>query len=294
VTVSNTSATWHDVDPAIAHALVGARRQAHHAAQLATAVAISYLPKRSDDSHTNLEWLPSLDALASHAIPTSTPFRIAVRLQPLSLLLLDVSNAVMASRQLHGQTIQAAYEWLREMLPQVHADPERLTLSRHYTIPSHPVDDGGSFDASDGRAFSELARWYGNASIVLEALARRTPTASEVRCWPHHFDIATLLEVEPARGSNYAHTVGVGMEPGDNYYAEPYFYVNMYPAPSATRVTAPLDGGGSWHTYEWIGAVLPGSHLSTVNQREQIERFIRSAVQACTELVRQDPQLTHE
>ena len=291
MTVSTASAPWRDVDPSMAPMLVDARRQLHHAAQLATAAGISFSPKKPDDSHTNLEWLPSLDALASRAVPTSSPFRVAVRFQPLSLLLLDASNAVLGSRQLHGQTIQAACEWLREMLPRVHADPARLTLRRHYAIPRHRLDDGAPFDASDDRAFAELARWYGNAATVLEDLARRTPTASEVRCWPHHFDIATLIEVEPARGSGSARTVGVGMEPGDDSYAEPYLYVNMYPAPPASRVSAALEGGGAWHTRDWIGAVLPGSRFGNTNQREQVESFVRSAVRACTELVSTDSQL---
>jgi len=293
MTVSTAPVPWHDIDPSMAPLLVDARRQLHHAAQLATAAGISYLPKKSDDSHTNLEWLPSLGALASNTVPTSSPFRVAVRLQPLSLLLLEASNALLASCQLHGQSIAAAYEWLSQMLPRVHADQAMLTLSRHYTIPWHPLDDGAPFDASDDRAFAELARWYGSAATVLEDLARRTPAASQVRCWPHHFDIATLIEVEPAPASGYPRTVGVGMEPGDDHYAEPYLYVSMYPAPPASRITAPLDGGGTWHTHEWTGAVLPGSRLGRTTQREQIDSFIRSAVRAATELVRENSQLTH-
>src|SRR4051812_30076366 len=45
--------------PETATRLSDARRQLHHAAQFATAAGISYLPARPDDSHTNLEWLPS-------------------------------------------------------------------------------------------------------------------------------------------------------------------------------------------------------------------------------------------
>ena len=285
---ASTMATpWHDVDPSMARSLVDARLQLHHAAQLATAIGISYLAKKPDDSHTNLEWLQSVGALASRVVPTLTPFRVAVRPQSLSLILLDATNEVLANLPLHGQTIQAATEWLREQLPAVHADAARLTFNRHYTIPWHIVDDGAPFDATDVRAFTELARWYEDAALMLEDLERRTPGASEVRCWPHHFDIATLIEVEPAHGSDYARTVGVGMEPGDDYYAEPYVYVNLYPPPPASRAIAPLEGGGAWHTHEWIGAVLPGSRLGRAHQREQIDTFIRSAVRAGSQLVKQ-------
>ena len=110
-----------------------------------------------------------------------------------------------------------------------------------------------------------------------------------MRCWPHHFDIATLTTVSPDR------TVGVGLEPGDVYYDEPYFYVNMRPVPPVDALTATLAGGGIWHTHEWIGAVLPGSHLAAGSTRrelrEQVDAFLDSAVAACRALVARDGQI---
>ena len=290
----DSTAHWQTVDPKCARGLIDARLQLHHAAQLATAIGISYLPKRADDSHTNLEWLPSLRALASRVVPLSSAFRVAVRPSPFALLLLDERNEAAASFSLHGRTIANAAQWLRDLLPTVGADPAALTLKRHYTIPSHPVAGGAAFDEISESAFEELARWYGNAALVLTRLASVTPKASEVRCWPHHFDIATLIEVEPARGTESARTVGVGLEPGDNYYAEPYVYVNMYPAPPASRATALLAGGGCWHTNEWLGAVLPSSRLRAADQRAQLESFIGSAVAACTELLMDDGRSTRD
>src|SRR4029079_7803840 len=98
--------------------------------------------------------------------------------------------------------------------------------------------------------------------------------ASDVRCWPHHFDIATLIT--PAEGKS----VGVGLEPGDNYYDEPYFYVNMLPAPDAKALPDSLEGDGVWHTQEWIGAVLPVSRITSDSQSQesQVQRFLRSAI----------------
>ncbi len=278
---------WQDVDPSVARALVDARLQLHHAAQLATAIGISYLPKQPDDSHTNLEWLPELGALASRIVPTATPFRLAVRPSPLALLLVDSTGDVVATCALHRRTIEDASQWLRATLPNVHADPNAFTLARHYSIPHHPLDDGAPFDTTDEAAFTELARWYGNAALVLTGFANATPSASEVRCWPHHFDIATLIEVEPSRVGRPARTIGAGLEPGDESYAEPYAYVNMYPSPPASRVNAPLAGGGIWHTQGWIGAVLPGSQLRNTAQRAQLEAFIASATQACRALVKE-------
>jgi hypothetical protein len=49
-----------------------------------------------------------------------------------------------------------------------------------------------AFDATRAEDFGELAHWFGNSAAVLTELRSRTGS-SEVRCWPHHFDIATLV-----------------------------------------------------------------------------------------------------
>ena len=266
-------------DSARATSLGDARRQAHHAAQLATAAGISFLSKQADDSHTNLEWLPEVGrgALASRVVPSSDPFRVAVQIAGLELLLLDDRNAVVDSMPLDGRTIAGAESWLRGRVGSRGAQKSKFTLAKHYEIPHHDVDDGKPFDASDRTAFTELAAWFDLASRHLERV-RAANSSSEVRCWPHHFDIATLIDVGPGK------TVGVGMEPGDVYYDEPYFYVNAHPKPTEA-VSIRLAGGGFWHTHEWFGAVLPGSRIRSSDGESQVAEFVESAIAACRRLV---------
>jgi hypothetical protein len=267
-------------EPAKAKSLVDARRQAHHAAQLATAAGISFLPKRADDSHTNLEWLPGLGGgmLASRVVPTLDPFRVAVRIDGLELHVLDDHNATVASLPLHGRRIVDAESWLRQRTAERGAPAGKFTLAKHYEIPHHAVDDGRPFDVSDRAAFSELSSWFDVAARALDR-ARVANDGSEIRCWPHHFDIATLITVSPGK------TVGAGLEPGDDYYPEPYFYVNAYPSPPAAAVTARLAGEGSWHTQEWVGAVLPGSRFRSEAGESQIDQFLASAIAACRQVL---------
>jgi hypothetical protein len=59
-------------------ALVAARMQLHHAAQVANAAAISLLPPEPDDSHTSFAWDDRLGALVSRAAPASTQLRFAL------------------------------------------------------------------------------------------------------------------------------------------------------------------------------------------------------------------------
>lgn len=266
-------ATWKPLNPTHAKKLSDARKQLHHAAQLATAFGISYLPKKPDDSHTNLEWIEPDAALASNALEGR---RISVRVPDLTLV---IGNE---SLSLRGHTVDRAADWARQQLGREGMDGSKYTLARHYEIPFHPVGNGAKFDARDGD-LDQLARWYSNAASSFEEIRARDSQASEVRCWPHHFDIATLITPSDAK------SVGVGLEPGDNYYDEPYFYVNMYPAPDAESLPDTLEGDGMWHTDGWTGAVLPGSRLIAEphRQQSQVQQFLRSAIDTAKRAVTQ-------
>ena len=275
---SQAPRTWRPLDPTLGPDLVDARLQLHHAAQLATALGISYLPAQPDDSHTNLEWIEAIGALASN--PAGAPgARVAVRPNAFAMLILDATANVIATHLLDGRTVDDAARWIRGQLAEHGLDGARYTLKRHYEIPPHPVDTGAAFRASRPEMFEQLANWYSNAAATLEQLASATPNASPVRCWPHHFDIATLLEVAPGK------TVGVGMEPGDEYFQEPYFYTSMSPSPNADEARPELGGNGLWHTRDWIGAALPASRLGATNQSAQVDKFTRTAVSACTRIL---------
>jgi hypothetical protein len=279
-TRSSTTRAWQPVRPEESTHLSDTRLQLHHAAQFGTAAGISFLEHRPDDSHTNLEWVPSLAGLVSRVIPAGKGFRIGVRPADLTLLIVTEKDQPIARYKLHGRTIVEATQWIREQLAPLGVDPARYTLKRDYEIPAHPVAMGDSFDASERAQFEELAKWFSNGASILGSLARSIHDASEVRCWPHDFDIATLIPVAHER------TIGVGLEPGDGSYDEPYFYVNMRPYPSPAQVRSrPLWGRGIWHTGEWTGAVLTGSRLEGASLQEwQVREFIDSAVSACRAL----------
>ena len=274
----STATDWAALDPSRAKQLTDARLQVHYAAQFAAAVGISYLAARPDDSHTNMDWDPRLEALRSRELRAlSHAVRVALRPRDLTLIVL-LDGAVGQRIPLHGVTVSHAESTLRAALAACGLDGRRLTMRRHYQLPPHPVAGGDAFDTTRREEFVEVARWFGNAAGILGELRGRTGS-SEVRCWPHHFDIATLATI-PGGSS------GAGMAPGDDMFPEPYYYVNARPAPSR-QPTAPLEGGGSWNTEGWVGAVLPGSRLTSdaAGQEAQVRAFLNSAIEACTQLV---------
>ena len=141
------------------------------------------------------------------------------------------------------------------MVSSATSERENSTSPIGYVAMSH-------FDA----AFAQLGAWYGNASLLLDAVVAATPDSAPVRCWPHHFDIATLQILDGGR------TVGAGFLGGDGQYREPYWYVTPYPYPNDRSSYPPLPRGGFWNTEGWFGAVLLGDHA-----RDEAAEFLDAA-----------------
>ncbi len=266
------------VDPT---SLVDARQQLHHALQVIVSAGISYLPARPDDSHTNLEWLPALGALGTNWLESGHRVRFGLRPAELSLVALK-DTGVTSEFALHGRTVNDAVEWLRAALVAAGYEGARLTTKKHYEIPPHAVASGAAFNRDAHEKFAELARVYSDADALAGHVVATHVGASAPRCWPHHFDLATLITLPdvPRRGTR---TVGVGLSPGDDSYKEPYFYIGPYPHPKPDRLK-PLASLGRWHTQGFVAAVLPASELSKFQtaegQRDAVVDFANTAIDA--------------
>jgi hypothetical protein len=263
--------SWEHLGRVAAGELSGARRSLHHAAQIVAATGITHAPAAADDSHTNMEWMPTLRALAGRSIGGERPFRLAVRPEGLELLLLDVEGREEDARGLVGSTVDEGYAWAAGAIARRTGAPVRPLTRPSWAIPPLGRE---TFSGADDEALAELARWYGNAAHALRALADDFDGASEVRCWPHHFDIATLLP-----GGTAEQKVGVGLSPGDEVYPEPYWYVSPYPHPR-DPVLPTLPEGGRWHRDGFFAAVLTGGELLSGGGEGTQERRARWFLEA--------------
>jgi hypothetical protein len=263
--------------------LINARLQLHHAAQLANAAAMSLLVPQHDDSHTNFEWLDSAGLLAAQPVPSSEGSPVRVALRPGDLSIVVIQGQSSDELRLDSLTVEDAFHWLQAALPNRGVDAAQLTLKKHYEIPHHEVAEGGAFDATDTHALAELGAWWHDAHLALDAYARTVNDTSSIRCWPHHFDLATLAVRNTPSGE---FSVGVGLSPGDEHYAEPYFYVTPYPYPSPGSLRQlPI---GRWHTSGWTGAVLRGSEIVAAGdeQENMVAEFMAAAPVAAWDALR--------
>ncbi|MEP7344698.1 MAG: hypothetical protein ABI877_05510 [Gemmatimonadaceae bacterium] len=269
---------WRPTGLVAPTALVDARLQAHHAAQLVVSAAISYLAPRADDSHTNLEWQPDLSAMAGNVLSNASGARFALRPADLTLLALSKRGAVVDEFALSGHTIKDADVWMRAALARLGFDAGRLTQKKHYEIPTHQVATGHQFQLAADGSNAELASYYHDAWCLTSTVRDEREGAPEPRIWPHHFDLATLIAVATPQGSA-SRTIGVGLSPGDDSYPQPYIYVGPSPSPPVDRL--PPLSVGRWHTAGWVGAVLTGAEFLGDKGADRALAFSRQAIAAC-------------
>lgn len=250
--------------------LVEARLQCHQAAQFNTRLARAFVPPREDDGHTSLIWNPQEQALVGEAFRVASgELRLGLRVRELSLLMFREGLREPARLMLDGLTMADASKWITGF----GVDSEALSRPIHFEMEDHPLLHGAKFLArGNEHAFVELACAYAQAAALLEEF-RAARNSSPVRCWPHHFDIATLF-------SKPEGTVGVGMSPGDGSFSEPYYYVSPWPSPPPENLPA-LGAHGTWHVEGWVGAVLRWEEFDGQPDRASVVRsFVSSAFQA--------------
>lgn len=273
--------------------LTDARLQAHWAVQLIDLVGRERVPPQDDWGHLAMTWLDPLELLAGGF--TQGGVRVALRVRDLCLAVLDGDDRVEWALHLDGKTLAEARDWLQGVLAEEGEMAQEWGPFRE-DLPEHPVAKGGPFRRDEQTHFRELSRWFGNCARILHVVADNTLGAAPLRCWPHHFDLATLITLdEDEPNEDKARSINVGLSPGDDSYDEPYLYVTPWPAPPTVE-SEPLAGGGHWHTEGFTAAVLPAHRLPDAaedddpdhhaqEQAEQVFAFLRSAMAACRGLL---------
>ncbi|MFQ5529020.1 MAG: hypothetical protein ACE5FP_01600 [Gemmatimonadota bacterium] len=256
--------------------LLDARLQLHWAAQVLARFGDVHVEARPDYSHSALTWDPDRRRFNTERNPAGR----LLQFDPIGLAFrLERPGADAHEFDLRGRTLDEALGWLADLPENI----GHLELGEP-DVPAHPVSAGAAFDA-DPEDTAELAGWFHAGHEGLTGLRGVWPTASPVRCWPHHFDIAVLIALDTPDeepDAEKARSVGVGMTPGDTTYAEPYWYVTPWPYPDDPDLP-PLPVGARWHTDGWIGAVLDGADAVRVGP-EGIAAYLAAAAEACAAL----------
>ncbi len=283
-----TKLDWRPLGGIAQARLAEARLEAHHAVQWLARAARAFIAAKPDDSHTNLGWDGALDGFTTH--PLKDGARLGLRISDLTLVLLPAPGAAAPEQlRLHGRPNADARAWLGQHLRARGLDDGALDAPLPYEIPAHAIAKGAAYREVELKdALGELAAWFANAELSLGRIrahhAAKKLRVSPVRCWPHHFDLATLISLD-AGGGKHARSVNAGLSPGDESYHEPYFYVSPYPYPEAAKLPK-LSKLGHWHTQGFTAAVAPASRIiASAKRQAETEAFLQEAVEGAIKVL---------
>jgi hypothetical protein len=238
--------------------LTTVRNLSHNAIQWASRAARANLIARSDDSHSNLGWHEKHAALISHPLDEGQSYQLGFRFRDGSLIWIE-DGAVVDALALAGIGEATADGWCNEHLAGADLNSTELADMPYMLDPVNCEEWVGAQDAVE-----TLGAWFSAAQVALDALVTAHGAAAvatpNVRCWPHHYDIATLFALDDGDAES-ARSVGIGLSPGDSAYSEPYLYCNPWPVPGGALpvVPEPLR----WHTEGFTSLVCPASRMGS-------------------------------
>ena len=248
---------WRRLDPVPFEEISKARDFTHEAIQFLANTAISFAQKKEDDSHTNCEWSRSLKAFVGSVFGEKNKISLGLNISDFKLMLLKENWTIIDDFFLKDKNLEDVLSWLKNNFEIQGLESNRFTLDKHYEITARTVSEGGKFLVENEKAFHELSDYYSNADLVIRAYISDLTNATPVRCWPHHFDIATLLNI----GEEKLQSIGIGLSPGDSNNPEPYFYVTMWPYPNIDEVSFAKIPVGNWNFEGWVGTSLLASEI---------------------------------
>ncbi len=267
-----------------------ARNQSHSAAQLIARAAGANLPARPDDSHSSLAWDASSKALCAAPLhpdgtPAETALHLGLRIEDLTLLVWNAGAQTLFP--LHDVSLQDALAYVDGVLRDHGLKPASAHVFSYELPPA--VADVRRF-AMDGREeqFSGLSQWYDVAARLLEEIRDDfkdvSPGPGPVRCWPHHFDIATYIRFEDG-DEETAKGLGVGLSPGDDAYDQPYYYVTPWPYLDPADLT-PAPAPGHWRTEGFVALIATAAEIAEAGgDAEDVSRaFLKQAASSARRL----------
>ncbi|KKN92654.1 hypothetical protein LCGC14_0205880 [marine sediment metagenome] len=234
----------------------------HLAAQYLAAAGISFVEKKTDDSHTNLGWSIGKQRLETHPLSTDGDV-LTLNYNTFSLEWNSPENN--ASFALDGKTHQQVLEWLASSADSFLG--KKYTYDFHYDLP-YSIDDSFTFKL-DALKLKELADLRSLTQSSLEKTLAVNGLESDIRIWPHHFDSGAYVIISDDLA------IGFGLAVPDTMINEHYFYISGYKGHDGIE-TSSFDSLslGEWKNEGFKGAVLPATKI----KEEQAIQFFTEAI----------------
>lgn len=257
------SSAWKNYTKEFTGELREAILQLHHASQFIGMVGSSYQDKQSDDSHTNLIWEePQLISSSNH-------LRAVLNLNTWTWELENRTTGVTQKLNISQNNKIQALHWFQHSLEQFGVDASKYLPIPKFELPYYPLLQHHSFSDFSPNTRATLISFFTNAHQVLNQVKKHFVDAAPIRVWPHHFDMGSLIPVQPTTTGETNKSIGFGWAIPDDHLLEPYFYINYYNVnKKEPSIKMPkLQSDGQWHCKAWTGIVFPYSKILLLNDQ---------------------------
>jgi len=243
----------------------------HIAAQYLTAAAITFVEKKDDDSHTNLDWSNENATLSSRPLNSGGDV-LALNLTSFSLEWRNYDQ-LMSSFNLAGEKHQTVLLWIKEQLEKAGGQKPYM-YEFHYDIGYGINMTDYIFPQPDIKELNRIAELLSIAQNAMTSVLNEQSLNSEIRVWSHHFDIGAFAVVSEKV------SLGFGLAIPDSMMDDFYYYISGYQSEDylETKNFEQLKIG-EWKTESWKAGTLKATGIS----EQQAQQFLNETINAYRE-----------
>lgn len=284
--------TWQPLSLAFSSNIREALLLQHHAAQFIALAGNYLIPKKPDDSNTNMEYISAKKMLVGNMLPNG--LQLALHLTDLRISILDRESITKKVIVLEGKKKQEVFDKLKKSLSELGVEVGNFINKLHYGISLHELDKGAAFSDKNKFTFIENEKYRHNADIAIKEITSGFGHASSVRIWPHHFDTGSFIPISRNNKEELTKSIGIGWAIPDSMVNEPYYYLSFW----SENPTKELDklkplNVGEWQLPNWNGAVLKHSEIllqkSAQQQFEMVKSFFQEGIKILMDQLKNIP-----
>jgi hypothetical protein len=249
------------------HSYTQSDQQLHWLCQIIAKANRTYVPKKADDSHTNLYFDPLGNRIVGRWIKTiGGNVLFTLNLDKQTFDILDHTHKIVASVPSISFDISEIERKIEGLLPNFGLNPKGFSANLHFEIPRYEF----AKEPMQRIDPQSLNKWKHYRQIANEAcilLLGHAQVWEEIRIWPHHFDTGIHAIVKKGLG------LGFGLAMEDTLAEIPYFYMSGYPDQGSIHFdNLPEGKEWIWKSGEsWNGAFLPLNQLEDKKVEEQMD-----------------------
>jgi len=190
----------------------------HQAAQYLAAAGISFLDKKSDDSHTNVGWNKAKNRMETHAFGNQDQLGINLNTAKIEWL----KNGFTISELTLNNTSHAdVLSWIEtQTKKQKIANTYRYDF--HYELPYNSIKNEDTYTL-DLNELNYISKELTIAQDTFGQFLKTEQLESPIRIWPHHFDLGIYTQLSAENTF-----MGAGLAIPDSLVDDLYFYASGY------------------------------------------------------------------